>query len=84
MTADAATDPARQRRRSIGVAALAAVCVVVGTLAIGFTYQDQVKGQQPVATTATGEGIVPMTDVTTKTEGVPKEPGTFNRSSREK
>jgi hypothetical protein len=80
MTADVSTtnDPARQRRRRIGFAVLAAVCVVVGALAIGFTHQDQGKNQsEPVATTP-GGAIAPIADVTTKTEGVPavpEEPG---------
>jgi hypothetical protein len=83
MTADVSTtnDVARQRRRRIGFAVLAAVCVVVGALAIGFAHQDQGKDQsEPVATT-TGGGIAPMADVTTKTEGVPavlEEPGKSN------
>ena len=82
MTADVSTtnDLARQRRRRIGFAVLAAVCVVVGALVIGFAYQEVKDQSEPVATTA-GGGIVPMADVTTKTEGVsavPEEPGKSN------
>jgi hypothetical protein len=88
MAADVSTtnDPARQRRRRIGFAVLAAVCVVVGALAIGFAHQDQGKDQsEPVATTP-GGGIAPIADFTTKTDkegvsavpAVPEQPGKSN------
>ncbi len=64
MAADASTttDPARQRRRRIGFAALAAVCVV-GALAIGLSVKD--KGKKPAAAAAkTDKGaFFPMADL---------------------